>query len=89
MYVTLQVGWFPSNYTQEEIDDPHTYCIAENVLDVMVALYPFKAQSDTELSFSKGDRLEILDRPASDPEWFKVCCLFVGESRVRSKKSIN
>lgn len=67
-----KIGWFPSNYTQEEIDDPHTYCIAENVLDVMVALYPFKAQSDTELSFSKGDRLEILDRPSSDPEWFKA-----------------
>jgi len=67
-----KVGWFPSNYTQEEIDDPHTYCMAENVLDVMVALYNFKAQSDTELSFSKGDRLEVLDRPASDPEWFKA-----------------
>jgi len=67
-----KIGWFPSNYTQEEIDDPHTYCIAENVLDVMVALYPFKAQTDTELSFSKGDRLEILDRPSSDPEWFKA-----------------
>ena len=38
----------------------------------MVALYPFKAQIDTELSFSKGDRLEILDRPSSDPEWFKA-----------------
>ena len=46
--------------------------MAENVLDIMVALYPFKAQNDTELSFSKGDRLEILDRPSSDPEWFKV-----------------
>ena len=34
-----QVGWFPSNYTQEEIDDPHTYCMAENVLDVMVRLF--------------------------------------------------
>ena len=67
-----QVGWFPSNYPQEELDDPHTYCMAENVLDVMVALYPFKAQNDTELSFGKGDRLEVLDRPASDPEWFKV-----------------
>jgi len=67
-----KVGWFPSNYTQEEIDDPHTYCMAENVLDVMVALYAFKAQADTELSFSKGDRLEVLDRPASDPEWFKA-----------------
>ena len=46
--------------------------MAENVLDIMVALYPFKAQNDTELSFSKGDRLEILDRPSSDPERFKV-----------------
>jgi len=67
-----KVGWFPSNYTQEEIEDPHTYCMAENVLDVMVALYPFKAQNDTELSFDKGDRLEVLDRPPSDPEWFKA-----------------
>ncbi|XP_023333728.1 cytoplasmic protein NCK2-like [Eurytemora carolleeae] len=48
-----KVGWFPSNYTQEEIDD-------------------LFAQNDTELSFSKGDRLEVLDRPASDPEWFKA-----------------
>jgi NCK adaptor protein len=46
--------------------------MAENVLDVMVALYPFKAQNDTELSFDKGDRLEVLDRPPSDPEWFKA-----------------
>ena len=38
----------------------------------MVALYPFKAQTDTELSFSKGDHLEILDRPSWDPEWFKA-----------------
>merc|ERR1719204_695991 len=28
--------------------------------------------NDTQLSFSKGDRLEILDRPSSDPEWFKA-----------------
>jgi hypothetical protein len=78
------VGWFPSNYTQEEIDDPHTYCMAENVMDVMVALYPFKAQNDTELSFAKGDRLEVLDRPASDPEWFKVSRLWIRIScRIR------
>ena len=69
-----KIGWFPSNYTQEEIDDPHTYCVAENVLDIMVALYSFNAQNDTELSFFKGDRLKILDRPSSssDPEWFKA-----------------
>lgn len=67
-----KIGWFPSNYTQEELEDAHTYCMAENVLDIMVALYSFKAQNDTELSFDKGDRLEILDRPASDPDWFKA-----------------
>lgn len=67
-----KIGWFPSNYTQEEIEDAHTYCMAENILDIMVALYTFKAQNDTELSFSKGERLEILDRPATDPDWYKA-----------------
>ncbi|XP_022918789.1 SH2/SH3 adapter protein dreadlocks isoform X2 [Onthophagus taurus] len=69
------VGWFPSNYTQEEgdADDTlHTYAMAENVLDIMVALYSFTSTNDQELSFEKGDRLEILDRPASDPEWYKA-----------------
>ena len=32
----------------------------------------FQAQNDTELSFDKGDRLEIIDRPANDPDWFKA-----------------
>jgi len=67
-----KIGWFPSNYTQEELEDPHTYCMAENVIDIMVAMYSFKAQNDTELSFEKGERLEIIDRPASDPDWLKA-----------------
>lgn len=68
-------GWFPSNYTQEEgdADDTlHTYAMAENVLDIVVALYSFTSTNDQELSFEKGDRLEILDRPPSDPEWYKA-----------------
>lgn len=68
-------GWFPSNYTQEECDSDetlHTYAMAENVLDIVVALYSFRATNDQELSFEKGDRLEIIDRPASDPEWYKA-----------------
>ena len=35
-------------------------------------MYTFKAQNDTELSFSKGERLEVIDRPPSDPDWFKA-----------------
>lgn len=69
------VGWFPSNYTTEENeneDNLHTYAMAENVLDIVVALYSFNSNNDSELSFEKGDRLEILDRPLTDPEWFKA-----------------
>lgn len=68
-------GWFPSNYTQEEGDGDdgiHTYAMAENVLDIVVALYSFSSNNDQELSFEKGDRLEILDRPPADPEWYKA-----------------
>lgn len=36
------VGWFPSNYTTEEIDNNdetlHTYAMAENVLDIVVSV---------------------------------------------------
>lgn len=46
--------------------------MAENVLDIVVALYSFTSTNDQELSFEKGDRLEILDRPPSDPEWYKA-----------------
>jgi len=67
-------GWFPSNYTQAECDDDtlHTYAMAENVLDIVVALYSFRSNNEQELSFDKGDRLEILDRPKTDPEWYKA-----------------
>ncbi|XP_014285052.1 SH2/SH3 adapter protein dreadlocks isoform X1 [Halyomorpha halys] len=68
-------GWFPSNYTQEEIDADdalHTYAMAENVLDIVVALYSFSSTSEQELSFDKGDRLEVIDRPQSDPEWYRA-----------------
>ncbi|XP_017464652.1 PREDICTED: cytoplasmic protein NCK1 [Rhagoletis zephyria] len=69
------VGWFPSNYTTEDCDNDgeiHTYAMAENVLDIVVALYSFSSNNDQELSFEKGDRLEIVDRPPSDPDWYKA-----------------
>ncbi|XP_041968358.1 cytoplasmic protein NCK1 [Aricia agestis] len=68
-------GWFPSNYTSEEGDGEdtvHTYAMAENVLDIVVALYSFTSNNEQELSFEKGDRLEIIERPPSDPEWYRA-----------------
>jgi len=40
------------------------------VLDIVIALYSFTSQNEEELSFQKGERLEILDRPANDPDWW-------------------
>lgn len=70
-----QSGWFPSNYTSEEGDNDdtvHTYAMAENVLDIVVALYSFTSNNEQELSFEKGDRLEIIERPPTDPEWYRA-----------------
>jgi len=39
------------------------------VLDTVIALYSFVSQNEEELSFSKGERLEIVDRPVNDPDW--------------------
>lgn len=39
------------------------------VLDTVIALYSFSSQNEEELSFKKDERLEILDRPANDPDW--------------------
>ena len=34
--------------------------------------FVFQAQNDTELSFDKNERLEIIDKPPSDPDWYKA-----------------
>ncbi|CAG0894633.1 unnamed protein product, partial [Cyprideis torosa] len=71
--IGCMVGWFPSNYTIEEADDTvHTYARAENVLDVVVAQYSYNAQVEQELSFRKGEKLEIIERPITDPEWWRA-----------------
>ncbi|KAI6173733.1 hypothetical protein M3Y98_01114100 [Aphelenchoides besseyi] len=44
----------------------------EQVLEVVVALYSFDAQNAEELSFRKGERLDIIDHPAYDPDWYKA-----------------
>ncbi|KAI1285962.1 Cytoplasmic protein NCK1 [Halotydeus destructor] len=40
------------------------------ILDVVIALYSFASQNEEELSFEKGERLEIIERPANDPDWW-------------------
>ena len=43
---------------------------------IFVALYDYDARSDDDLSFSKGEKLEVLD--ASEGDWWNVKSLLTG-----------
>jgi uncharacterized protein YgiM (DUF1202 family) len=45
---------------------------ANYVLDHVIALYSFQSQNEEELSFQKSERLEIIERPVNDPDWWKA-----------------
>lgn len=78
------VGWFPSNYVQEEVEpatpegDAEQPVPASNavspptVLETVVALYSFTPMNEEELSFAKGEQLEVVDKPENDPDWWKA-----------------
>lgn len=75
------VGWFPSNYVQEEVEPATPDGDASSlpppattvpVLETVVALYSFTSQNEEELSFTKGEQLEIVDKPENDPDWWKA-----------------
>ena len=78
-------GWFPSNYV--ELQQPNAihnkndvtpqYMTAAGVdrvshEEIVSALYNFTGSNSEELSFSKGDKLVIIDKPLEDPEWWKA-----------------
>lgn len=44
-------------------------CISLHFLDKVIALYPYKAQNDDELSFDKDDIISVLGR--DEPEWWR------------------
>ncbi|XP_061099256.1 cytoplasmic protein NCK1-like isoform X3 [Conger conger] len=79
-------GWFPSNYVTEDADglagDPAgslTEKLAAAVhssngsrtLHTVQALYPFNSGNDEELSFEKGEVMDVVEKPENDPEWWK------------------
>ncbi|PAV80131.1 hypothetical protein WR25_24742 isoform B [Diploscapter pachys] len=39
-------------------------------LETVVALYSFEASSPEELSFRKGEALDVIDHPPHDPDWW-------------------
>ncbi|XP_069613681.1 cytoplasmic protein NCK2 [Dendrobates tinctorius] len=81
-----QVGWFPSNYVVEEVDEatadsPSFLSLRKGasisngqntkVLHVVQTLYPFSSVTEEELNFEKGEIMEVIEKPENDPEWWK------------------
>ncbi|XP_060573333.1 cytoplasmic protein NCK2-like isoform X2 [Ruditapes philippinarum] len=75
-------GWFPSNYVELQT---HTndnaemtgYTTAASLdiatsQEIVTALYSFSGTTGEELSFEKGDKLVIIDKPPEDPEWWRA-----------------
>ncbi|XP_076991042.1 cytoplasmic protein NCK2 [Tamandua tetradactyla] len=79
-----QVGWFPSNYVVEEVDEaaaespscPGRGAAVSNgqavrALHRVQTLYPFSSVTEEELNFEKGETMEVIEKPENDPEWWK------------------
>ena len=71
-------GWFPSNYVdiQSHTSENNGYTTAASLdirsSEIVSALYSFTGSTTEELSFEKGDKLVILDKPHEDPEWWRA-----------------
>ncbi|XP_030569045.1 intersectin-1 isoform X1 [Drosophila novamexicana] len=74
-----QIGWFPATYVKvlqggrnSGRNTPVSGSrieMTEQILDKVIALYPYKAQNDDELSFDKDDIISVLGR--DEPEWWR------------------
>uniref|UniRef100_A0A4W6CST8 Cytoplasmic protein n=1 Tax=Lates calcarifer TaxID=8187 RepID=A0A4W6CST8_LATCA len=68
-----RVGWFPSNYVQEELGgaDDRGEGDSSRVLHLVQTLYPFSSVTEEELNFEKGEVMEVVEKPENDPEWWR------------------
>lgn len=46
--------------------------VANEALFVVIALYSFQSQNEEELSFTKDERLDIIEKPINDPDWWRA-----------------
>ena len=75
-----RIGWFPFNYV-EELEESSSSAQApsqqqppeKTVICTVVALYAFNSGNPEELVFQKGERMNIVDQPADDPDWWEAC----------------
>ncbi|XP_069104040.1 cytoplasmic protein NCK2-like [Argopecten irradians] len=82
----ITTGWFPSNYVdlEQSENDGSMYTTAAaldcsqpplpepDTQETVTTICPFNSTNPEELSFEKGERLVIIEKPSVDPEWWKA-----------------
>lgn len=79
-----RIGWFPFNYVEEikpgdsgpavePAPKPAAPLVREKKFVCgVLALYSFNSGNSEELTFQKGDLLDIIDQPEDDPDWWEA-----------------
>lgn len=74
-----KIGWFPFNYVEEvgtagpsSTAAPDKAVREKRFVCGVIALYSFNSGNPEELTFQKGDLLDIVDQPADDPDWWEA-----------------
>ncbi|BES95601.1 RhoGEF [Nesidiocoris tenuis] len=76
-----QIGWFPASYvkllaggrlSQSQSRKTSESGLSDGLLERVIALYPYVAQNEDELSFEKDDIVTILAK--DEPSWWKGEC---------------
>lgn len=72
-------GWFPHNFVKEIISDPNKGFSKSNMSEIdktsihgVRALFNFDTGNPDELSFCKGEQMDVINKPSSDPEWWEA-----------------
>ena len=75
-----KIGWFPFNYV-EEVSGAEAVGVPDKAppptrekkfVCGVIALYSFNSGNPEELTFQKGDLLDIVDQPEDDPDWWEA-----------------
>lgn len=62
----------PATPEGDAVQPPAKAASPPTVLETVVALYSFTPMNEEELSFAKGEQLEVVDKPENDPDWWKA-----------------
>ncbi|KAJ3396321.1 hypothetical protein HDU92_003380 [Lobulomyces angularis] len=59
------------DYKRTSAPPPPPRYVPRSSVEMVEALYSFQGQKDTDLSFEKGDLIEVVKKTASDNDWWK------------------